>query len=89
MSRDPGVPTGILQRYDVEGDLFQEYQISNGPAVDFLEAKHPTARNIHKNKSEGSYVVIDTFDDEVFQVLSEISDDDAYWEVECQYKKVP
>jgi hypothetical protein len=55
----------------------------------FLEAKHPTARNIHENRNGGGYVVIDTFDDEVFQVLSEISDDDAYWELECQYKKVP
>jgi len=41
-------------------------------------------------KSEGRYVVIDTFDDEVFQVLSEMSADAAtYWYLECRYQKAP
>ena len=71
------------------GNLLLEYQIDNGAAVDLLEAKHPTARNIHKNRSEGRYVVIDTLDDEAFQIFSEMSDDTAYWELECQYRKVP
>jgi hypothetical protein len=80
---------GMLNRYEVQGDLLLEDFINNGTAVDFLEAKHPTARNIHKNKAEGRYVVIETFDDEVFQILSEISDDAAYWDLQCQYRKVP
>jgi hypothetical protein len=40
MSRgDAGAPKGILQRYDVQGDLFQEYEISNGAAVNFSRGK--------------------------------------------------
>jgi hypothetical protein len=91
MSRGPaGTQTGILERYEIQGDLLLEYTLDNGVGVDFLEAKHPTARNIHKNKSEGSYVVIDTFDDEVFQILSEMSADAAtYWRLECRYQKIP
>ena len=34
-------------------------------------------------------MAIDTFDDEVFQILSEISDDPAYWYVVCRYQKIP
>ena len=84
-----GNRSGMMIRYQVQGDLLLEDVIDNGAAVDFLEAKHPTARNIHKNKAEGRYVVIETFDDEAFQILSEISDDAAYWELDCQYRKVP
>ena len=62
--------------------------MDNGAAVDFVESKHPTAKDIHKNKAEGRYVAIDTFDDEVFQIPSEISDDAAYWYLVCQYKKI-
>lgn len=79
---------GNLQRYEIKGDLLREYQINNGPALDFLKAKYPSAANIHKNRSEGAYVVIDTFDDEVFRILSEISDNAAYWELECEYKRI-
>ena len=87
--RSPGAKRdGNIVRYEIQGNLLLEYQIDNGRAVDLLESKYPTARNIHKNKGEGSYVVIDTFDDEVFQIMSGISDDPAYWEVEVQYRKI-
>jgi hypothetical protein len=90
MQRDPGGQgQGLIQRYDVQRGMLQEYWMNNGAAVDFLEAKHPTAKNIKRNVGEGEYVVIDTFDDEVFGVLSEIADNPAYWYLNCQYKKVP
>jgi hypothetical protein len=62
--------------------------MDNGAVLEFLKAKHPTARNIKRNVGEGEYVVIDTFDDEVFQVLSEIADNPAYWILTCRYQKV-
>jgi hypothetical protein len=91
MSRGPaGTQTGVLERYEIQGDLLLEYEIDNGTAVDLLKAKYPTAKNIHKNKSEGSYVVIDTFDDEVFRILSVMSASAAtYWQLECRYRKIP
>jgi hypothetical protein len=82
-----GTWQGILVRYEIEGDILREYFVDNGAAVDLMETKHPTARNIGRNRGEGRYVVIQTFDDEVFQILSEISDDTAYWNLECQYRK--
>ena len=90
MQRDPGGKgKGSIERYDVQRGTLQEYQIDNGAAVEFLETKHPTAKNIKRNDDEGEYVVIDTFDDEVFHVLSEIADDPEYWILICRYKKVP
>jgi hypothetical protein len=74
----------VLQRYEIRGNILGEYTFNHDAAVDFLAAKRPTARNIVR---EGRYVVIHTFDDEVFQILSEIADARAYWDLVCQYKK--
>jgi hypothetical protein len=88
--RDPGGQgDGSIERYDVQRGTMQEYRMDNGAAVEFLQAKHPTAKNIRKNVGEGEFVVINTFDDEVFQILSEIADNPAYWFLNCRYKKVP
>jgi hypothetical protein len=83
-----GQGKGAIERYDVQRGILQEYWINNGAAVEFLRAKHPTAKNIRRNVGEGEYVVIDTFDDEVFRVLSEIADNPAYWFLNCRYQKV-
>jgi len=89
MQRDPsGQGRGFLQRYDIQGTTLREYSIENGAAVDFLETKHPE-KNIRKNVGEGRYVVIKRFDDEVFQVLSEMLDTPEYWRLDCEYRKVP
>jgi hypothetical protein len=89
MQRDPRGGRGALTRYEIQGATLREYWIANGAAVDFLKTKHPEASNIKKNVGEGSYVVIETFDDEVFQVLSEMVDNPIYWRLNCEYKKVP
>ena len=92
MEHDPAGPaknSDVMVRYEVRRGRLREYWINNGDAVDFLKAKHPSAKNIRKNEAEGEYVVIKTFDDEVFRVLSEIADNPAYWFLNCEYKKVP
>jgi hypothetical protein len=78
---------GILERYQVKGDTLDIYYLENGRAVDLLEAKYPNAANTAKNRGEGRYVVIKTFDDEVYRILSEMTRDDAYWMLQCQYRK--
>lgn len=90
MIRDPGgqAGDGMLERYEIKGAMLLEYQMDNAVAVDLLEAEYPNARNIKKNVGEGRYVVIETFDDEAFRVLSRIADDPEYWFLKCQYKKV-
>ena len=80
---------GMIHRYEIEGTTLRHYWIENGAAVDFLKAKHPTAKNIKQNTGEGTYVVIETFDDEVFQVLSEMVVNPRFWFLNCEYKKVP
>jgi hypothetical protein len=82
-----GTQNGILVRYEIKCRILREYFVENGAAVDLMETKHPGAKNIGKNTGEGRYIVIRTFDDEVFHILSEISDDSAYWDLECQYRK--
>ena len=71
MQHGPGSNgTGCLVRYKNTGSTLNEYWMENGIAVDFLQSKHPTAKNIRKNIAEGTYVEeIGTFDDEVLQVL--------------------
>jgi len=78
---------GIMQRYDIKGDTLNIYYLENGRAVDLLEAKYPNAANIAKNRGEGRYVVIKTFDDEVFRILTEMTSDQSYWMLQCQYRK--
>lgn len=90
MQRDPaGGKDGAIVRYQVRRGVLEEYWIANGAGVAFVTAKYPTAKNIGKNTGEGEFVVIGTFDDEVFRALSEIADNPRYWFLSCSYKKVP
>jgi hypothetical protein len=90
MERDAVSPgDGILTRYEVRGGTLNEYWLDNDAAVDFLEQRHPGARNIRRNTGEGRYVEIATFDDEVFRILSEFVDDPAHWILICQYRRAP
>ena len=84
---EEGTQDGTIERYEIQGHVLREYFLNNGAALDFLGTRHPTARNIGKNRGDGRYVVINTFDDEVFRILSEIADDSAYWDLQCQYRK--
>lgn len=87
LMRKEGQQNGKLERYEVRGNILRQYVGNGDVAVDFLAAKHPTAKNIKRNTGEGRYIVIQTFDEEAFQILSEISDLPAYWNLVCQYKK--
>jgi hypothetical protein len=72
----------------VGSTTLQEYWIENSRAVAFLAINYPDAKNIRRNVGEGSYVVIGTFDDEVFKVLSELSANPTYWRLNCEYRKI-
>jgi hypothetical protein len=90
MRRDPADGgKGSIVRYEARRGVFNEYWIDNGAGVDFVQAKYPTATNIRKDADGSGYVVIGTFDDEVFRALSEIADNPGYWLPVCSYKKVP
>jgi hypothetical protein len=88
MVRSPGGDgPGLIMRYDVQGDTLREYWIENGHALAWLAIKHPGARNIRHNAGEGADVVIGTFDDEVFRVLSDLAGSPANWRLHCEYQR--
>ena len=88
MKRNGEAPyDGVITSYEIRGRTLSEYWFQGDAAVEALEARHPGAKNIHKNDGEGDFVVIGTFDDEVFRILSEIADDSDYWILTARYEK--
>jgi hypothetical protein len=85
----PNQPEGIIGRYEVKGGVLRAYNVNRVAAFDWLQAKHPTARNIAANTGQGAALSIDTFDDEVFRLLSEMADDPKYWDLVGRYRKAP
>jgi len=83
-----GRTDGIMQRYSVSGRTLRVCQQIGPTAVEFVRAQYPNARSVHKNKSEGEYLVIDTFDDEAFTILSNIPDQDEYWMCDQKWQRV-
>ena len=77
-------PHGFIFRYEIEGNILREYSLDEWTAAEWVEAKHPDGKNIHR---DGRYLVIKTFDDQVFRIFSEISNADPFWMVVCEYKK--
>ena len=79
---------GIMQRYSISGRTLLFCQQFGPGMVEFLRARYPDARSIHKNKHEGEYLVIDTFDDEAFTILSNIPDQEKYWDCDQKWERV-
>jgi hypothetical protein len=88
MERNGQAPyDGILTSYEIRGRTLSEYWFQSDDALEFLRTRHPRAKNIHTNGSAGEFVFIETFDDEVFRILSEIADDSTYWILTARYEK--
>ena len=79
---------GIMHRYSISGRTLRICQQFGPGMVEFLRARYPDARSVHKNKSEGEYLVIDTFDDEAFTILSNIPDQEKYWDCDQKWERV-
>ena len=87
MVRNPDAKVqGLIMRYDIQGTTLREYWIDNSRALAFLAMRPVEAKNIRRTDG-GGFVVIGTFDDEVFQVLSEWSASPKYWRLTCEYQK--
>ena len=88
MQRNGEAPyDGILTSYEITGRTLSEYWLQGNVVLRFLRTRHPGAKNIHKNEGEGDFLVIGTFDDDVFRILSEIADDPVYWRLAARYEK--
>jgi hypothetical protein len=72
-----------LWAYEIRGRTLSEYWC-NDALVEFLRTRHPGAKNIQVREG---LVVIGTFDDEVFRILSEVADNPTYWRLMRRYEK--
>ena len=74
-----GKRSGTLFRYEIHGDTL-ELVANLGPnLMRFVSKNYPRAVNIKRNKGEGEYAGIDTFDDQVAKIISAIPDTEEYW----------
>ena len=78
---------GTLERYVIKGNVLTQYSVDADQVLEDMERKHPATKSIGKNTGEGTYLVIHTFDDEVFRILSEIPATPEYWAEICRYRK--
>jgi hypothetical protein len=83
-----GRTKGIMERYSISGRTLLVCQESGPEMVEFLQARYPDARSVHKNEAEGDYLVIDTFDDEAFKILSNIPAQEKYWVCDQKWRRV-
>ena len=83
-----GRTKGFMERYSISGRTLLICQQFGPEMVEFLQARYPDARSVHKNQAEGDYLVIDTFDDEAFKVLSNIPDEEKYWVCDQKWERV-
>jgi hypothetical protein len=79
---------GVMERYSTSGRTLLMCQQVGPGMVEFIGTRYPDARSVHKNKNEGNHLVIDTFDDEAFTILSNIPDQEKYWACDQKWKRV-
>jgi hypothetical protein len=80
---------GLIYRYKV-GAQELELCMDLGPnQVEFVKTNYPYAKNLKKNRGEGSYLTIALLDGEVLGILSKIPDLDLYWDCDRKYVRVP
>ena len=80
---------GTIERYDIKGDVLEEWWLYPAGAEEWLEAKHPNVSGITRNTDMGSFVTIEKLDDEVVGILGETLNDPSLWILMCQYRKTP
>ena len=85
-----------LIRYKLEGNVFRQYSLADGSAEEFLKKKYPRAKNIKKPDCTGkeskmcfSFVRINTLDDEVLKILSQIPDTREFWTEDGAFRRQP
>jgi hypothetical protein len=85
----PGATGQMMVRYEMRGDMLSEYWIEHVRASEFLRQQHPPTKNITSNAGGLSDIIsIRVFDDDVFQVLSELAAKPELWRLEGRYQKV-
>lgn len=94
MMREEGKTTGDIVRYSIDKGVFRQSSPRPAKTEEFLKAKHPAAKNIHRPPCEAGNCMFDsiqikTLDEETVKILSEIPDTAEYWVTEDRYRKRP
>ncbi len=74
-----GKREGIIIGYKLDGDVLEMYDLFGPSWREFAQQRYPTAANMKKNRGEGDYLRILTFDDQVARMISEVPDTDEFW----------
>ena len=81
-----GSGRGAIERYEIKGNVLEEWWLLPAAAKEWLEAKHPNVQGI--KPFLGSFVTIEKLDDEVVGILAETLNDRSLWILSCQYRKL-
>jgi hypothetical protein len=82
-----GTGDGMIVRYEIKGDVLEEWWLFHAAAEEWLEAKHPNVAGIRRDTDMGHFVTIEKLDDEVVGILSETLKDPSLWILSCRYRK--
>jgi hypothetical protein len=78
---------GTIERYEIKGDVLEEWWLYPAAAEEWLEAKHPNVQGIRRDTEMGHFVTIEKLDDEVAGILAETLKDPSLWLLMCRYRK--
>jgi hypothetical protein len=83
-----GSGQGAIERYEIKGNVLEEWWLYPEAAEEWLEAKHPNVQGITRYTEMGRFVTIETLDDEVAGILAEALKDPSLWILVNQYRKI-
>jgi len=82
-----GSGKGMIERYEIKGDVLEEWWLYPVAAEEWMKARHPNARSITRHSDMGRWVTIETLDDEAAGILIEALKDPSLWILSCSYRK--
>ena len=82
-----GSGPGAIERYEINGDVLEEWWLRPAAAKEWLEAKHPNVQDMKLHTTTG-FVTIEKLDDEVVGILAETLSDRSLRILSCQYRKL-
>jgi hypothetical protein len=88
MVRADGGGQGAIERYEIKGDVLEEWWLYPQAAEEWLAEKHPNARSIKRHSDMGQWVTIDKLDDEAAGILVETLKEPSLWILSCTYRKM-
>ncbi len=84
----PNVGSPQICRYDISGHILKIYLLNVNKMEDFITSHYPQHNNIEVSHSWGDKVEIKLLDDETVKILSNIPDNEDFWRLYIEYKRL-